>query len=65
MRKTATIADVGRAINPQLVERQDEGGTMQGLGNALFEEMVYEDGLLVNRPCSTTACRLRRTFPTR
>jgi len=28
--KTATIADVGIAINPQLVERQDEGGTMQG-----------------------------------
>src|SRR5581483_12422041 len=34
--------------NPLLVERQDEGGTMQGLGNALFEEMVYDDGLLLN-----------------
>ena len=48
MLKTATIADVGLAINPQLVERQDEGGTMQGLGNALLEEIVFEDGLLVN-----------------
>jgi CO/xanthine dehydrogenase Mo-binding subunit len=48
VRKTATIADVGKAINPQLVERQDEGGTMQGLGNALFEEMVYDEGLLLN-----------------
>jgi CO/xanthine dehydrogenase Mo-binding subunit len=48
VRKTATIADVGKAINPLLVEGQDEGGTMQGLGNALFEEMVYEDGLLLN-----------------
>jgi CO/xanthine dehydrogenase Mo-binding subunit len=46
--KTATIADVGRALNPLLVERQDEGGTLQGLGNALYEEMVYEDGLLLN-----------------
>ena len=46
--RTATIADVGRAINPQLVERQDEGATMQGIGNALFEEMVFEQGLLVN-----------------
>jgi CO/xanthine dehydrogenase Mo-binding subunit len=46
--KTATVADVGRALNPLLVERQDEGGTLQGLGNALFEEMVYEDGLLLN-----------------
>lgn len=46
--RTATVADVGRAINPQLVERQDEGATMQGIGNALFEEMVYVDGQLLN-----------------
>ncbi|MDQ2965919.1 MAG: molybdopterin-dependent oxidoreductase, partial [Chloroflexota bacterium] len=46
--RTATVADVGRAINPQLVERQDEGATMQGIGNALFEEMVYLDGQLLN-----------------
>jgi CO/xanthine dehydrogenase Mo-binding subunit len=48
VRRTATAADVGRAINPQLVERQDEGATLQGLGNALFEEMVYDEGLLLN-----------------
>lgn len=48
VRRTATVADVGRAINPQLVERQDEGATMQGIGNALFEEMVFQDGLLLN-----------------
>ncbi len=46
--KTATCADVGRAINPQLVERQDEGATLQGLGNGLFEEMLFERGVLVN-----------------
>ncbi len=46
--RTATIADVGTAINPQLVERQDEGATMQGIGNALFEEMLFSDGVLVN-----------------
>jgi CO/xanthine dehydrogenase Mo-binding subunit len=46
--RTATVADVGRAINPQLVERQDEGACMQGYGNAMFEEMVYDDGLLIN-----------------
>ena len=39
--RTATVADVGKAINPQLVERQDEGATMQGIGNALFEEMLF------------------------
>ncbi len=46
--RTATIADVGTAINPLLVERQDEGATMQGIGNALMEEMVWQRGLLVN-----------------
>jgi CO/xanthine dehydrogenase Mo-binding subunit len=48
VRKVATCADVGKAINPQLVHRQDEGGAIQGLGNALFEEMVFSDGVLVN-----------------
>jgi CO/xanthine dehydrogenase Mo-binding subunit len=46
--RTATVADVGKAINPQLVERQDEGATLQGIGNALFEEMRLVDGLVVN-----------------
>jgi CO/xanthine dehydrogenase Mo-binding subunit len=48
VRRTATVADVGRAINPQLVERQDEGATLQGIGNALFEEMRFEEGRVVN-----------------
>jgi len=47
--RTSTVADVGKAINPQLVARQDEGATLQGLGNALFEEMVFApDGALLN-----------------
>jgi CO/xanthine dehydrogenase Mo-binding subunit len=47
--QTASVADVGRAINPLLVERQDEGATMQGLGNCLFEEMVFApNGALLN-----------------
>jgi CO/xanthine dehydrogenase Mo-binding subunit len=46
--QTVTVADVGRAINPQLVERQDEGATMQGIGNALFEELRFADGALLN-----------------
>jgi CO/xanthine dehydrogenase Mo-binding subunit len=46
--RVATIADVGKAINPLLVERQDEGAVLQGVGNALFEEMVFEDGQLTN-----------------
>jgi CO/xanthine dehydrogenase Mo-binding subunit len=47
--RTSTVADVGTAINPQLVARQDEGATLQGIGNALFEEMHFApDGMLLN-----------------
>jgi aerobic carbon-monoxide dehydrogenase large subunit len=35
--------DVGRAVNPMLVEGQIVGGMVQGLGGALFEEFVYDD----------------------
>ncbi len=46
--RIATVADVGKAINPQLVACQDEGAAMQGLGNAMFEEMIFSDGFLTN-----------------
>ncbi len=48
VRRLATVADVGKAINPGLVEGQDEGAALQGLGYTLFEEMIYRDGQLLN-----------------
>jgi selenium-dependent xanthine dehydrogenase len=36
--------DVGRAINPQILEGQIEGGVHMGLGYALSEDFVVEDG---------------------
>ena len=44
----ATAQDVGKAINPQAVEGQIEGGSAQGLGLAVMEEMVLEGGKLKN-----------------
>ena len=44
----AAVAEVGRAINPQGVEGQIEGGTAQGIGLAILEELQVEDGLLRN-----------------
>jgi len=35
--------DVGRAVNPKLVEGQIVGGFAQGLGGALFEEFLYDE----------------------
>ncbi len=40
--------DVGRAINPKLVEGQIEGGFAQGLGMALYEELVWDGPRLAN-----------------
>ena len=41
--------DVGRAINPQMVEGQIQGGFVQGMGYALTEEMQWdESGRLTN-----------------
>jgi CO/xanthine dehydrogenase Mo-binding subunit len=40
--------DIGRAVNPQAVEGQIEGGTAQGLGLALMEEIQTRDGLITN-----------------
>src|SRR5579862_2406920 len=40
--------EIGKAINPQAVEGQIEGGTAQGLGLALMEEIQTRDGLITN-----------------
>ncbi len=38
----------GRMVNPRQCELQTEGSTLFGLGQALFEEMRYDGGQLVN-----------------
>jgi 4-hydroxybenzoyl-CoA reductase alpha subunit len=40
--------DVGRAINPLLVEGQIEGGAAQGIGWALMEGLEFDNGEIVN-----------------
>jgi CO/xanthine dehydrogenase Mo-binding subunit len=38
------VCDVGRAVNPRLVEGQLAGGVVHGLGGALLQELVYDAG---------------------
>ena len=40
--------DVGFAMNPTYIEGQIEGGVAQGLGQALSEEIVYDNGRVLN-----------------
>src|SRR5205823_13428590 len=44
----AAVQDVGRAINPMAVHGQIEGGTAQGLGFALMEEIQLDRGVMRN-----------------
>ena len=44
----AVSQDVGRALNPQSVRGQIEGGSAQGLGLALMEEIELKDGIIRN-----------------
>jgi CO/xanthine dehydrogenase Mo-binding subunit len=47
--KHITVADVGKAINPQHVEMQDEGAAVMGLGHTLMEHLILdEQGRIVN-----------------
>ncbi|MFQ5484350.1 MAG: xanthine dehydrogenase family protein molybdopterin-binding subunit, partial [Desulfobacterales bacterium] len=40
--------DVGRAINPMLLEGQVYGGVMMGIGYALTEQIIHEKGEIMN-----------------
>jgi len=47
--KYVVAEDCGRIINPMIVDGQVHGGVAQGIGAALYEEMIYdEDGQLVS-----------------
>jgi xanthine dehydrogenase D subunit len=43
-----TAQDVGKALNPESVRGQIEGGILQGVGLAIMEEMVVENGMIRN-----------------
>ncbi len=46
--KAAASFDVGKAINPDLVRGQIEGGFVQGLSSAMFEEIKLVKGVMTN-----------------
>jgi carbon-monoxide dehydrogenase large subunit len=44
IRSYVCVDDVGRVVNPLIVEGQVHGGLAQGIAQALFEEAVYDEG---------------------
>ena len=41
--KYLVAEDAGRIINPMIADGQVHGGIAQGIGNALLEEIIYDD----------------------
>jgi CO/xanthine dehydrogenase Mo-binding subunit len=49
IRRYVVVHDCGRVINPMLVEGQVQGGVAHGIGNAFYEQLVWDDnGQLLN-----------------
>jgi len=46
--KGVAAFDVGKAINPAMVKAQMEGGLVQGISSALFEQLKLKDGVVQN-----------------
>jgi CO/xanthine dehydrogenase Mo-binding subunit len=46
--KGVSAFDVGKAINPEMVKAQMEGGFVQGMSSALFESLQLKDGVVRN-----------------
>jgi CO/xanthine dehydrogenase Mo-binding subunit len=46
--KVTAVAEIGKAIHPMMAVGQIEGGTAQGIGYALTEEVVMRDGRMAN-----------------
>jgi carbon-monoxide dehydrogenase large subunit len=60
----AVVHDSGRSINPMVVEGQVHGGTSQGLGSAMLEEVVHDaQGQLVTGSLMDYAIPRAADFP--
>ena len=57
------VADVGQIINPIAHRGQIDGGFLMGLGSALTEELVLEDGRIVNPALSDYKLPTQRDMP--
>src|SRR5437763_11426627 len=41
--KYVVVHDCGRVINPLILEGQVQGGVAQGIGNAFYEQLIYDE----------------------
>ncbi len=60
----AQAQDVGVAINPMAIEGQIDGGVVQGIGRATSEEVVIQDGEILNPSLTTYLMPMAADVPT-
>ena len=48
LKRFFSVADVGKAIHPEHCIAQEEGAAMQGIGHTFFEQLIYDNGQLIN-----------------
>ncbi|MEO1666086.1 MAG: xanthine dehydrogenase family protein molybdopterin-binding subunit [Chloroflexota bacterium] len=51
--RVVSVSDVGKAVNPQLVEGQVEGAVAQALGYSVMEHLISKEGRILNPFLST------------
>jgi CO/xanthine dehydrogenase Mo-binding subunit len=44
----SVVADAGKALHYPSAKAQVDGGAVMGIGHALFEEVIYQDGQILN-----------------
>ena len=62
--KMHSIIDAGKVINQQGIEGQTEGGIIQGLGYALYEDTIVTEGNILTRGFSTYLLPTSNDIPT-
>jgi len=62
--KSAACHDVGRSINPVAVEGQIQGGAAQGLGYALMEDVIVDQGIIQTPTLAEYLIPTSRDIPT-
>lgn len=64
VKECAAYYDVGRALNPGMVVGQIVGGMAQGVGQALYEELLYDkEGALVTRSIADAGVPVAKDMP--
>ncbi len=62
--KYASASYAGRLINPALAKLQNDGNVIYGMGPAMLEEMVFDNGRVVNRNLSDYMIPSLKDIPT-